>query len=72
MKRTKVLALILLYSILTAAMLQGFKMITTLWTVAVIQETLQMCPKPKALFTENYLVEQEHLDNIRLALSISA
>ena len=52
MSRIKVLVVILLYSILTASILHGFKMITTLWTVAIIEETFKQCPKPKGMFTE--------------------
>ena len=71
MSRIKVLVVIFLYSLLIAGMLHGFKMITTLWSVHIMQETIQLCPKPKALFTENDLGEQADSSNIRFALSIS-
>ena len=64
MSRVKVLALILLYSILTAAMLHGFKVVTILWTVHIVQETLILCPKktprPRGDLETNF-VEQENL-----------
>jgi len=51
MSRVKVLALILLYSLTTAAILHGFKMLTGLWTIEVYQEGfesgLRHCPKSK-------------------------
>ena len=63
MTRIKVLGVILLFSLMTAGILHGFKMITTLWTVAIIEETLRMCPKPKALFTEIDVGESKHTGN---------
>ena len=64
MSRVKVLALILLYSLITSAMLHGFKMITTLWTVHIVQETLILCPKktprPRGDLETNF-VEQDYL-----------
>ena len=41
------LLLVLLFSILTAGILHGFKIGQILWSVHVVQEALKMCPGPQ-------------------------
>ena len=66
------LLLVLLYSVLTAGIFHGFKMITILWSVHIVQESLKMCPGPQT-FESNlpsgdekvlYLAESTHTGNI--------
>ena len=52
MSRLKVLVVILLISLVSSVMLHGFKMITVLWSVHIVQETLMTCPRSNSLFTE--------------------
>lgn len=52
MSRLKVLAVILLFSLITSGMLWAFDKITILWTVHIVQETFERCPKVKTHLTE--------------------
>lgn len=43
-RRVNRLISILIYAILTAGLIHGFRMLTILWTTAVYQEAFQLCP----------------------------